>query len=73
MAGSTVNPCAERALLSSQEAPPPNWLMLRGAGKDHRPRVGPGKGAPELGTGRLLNCLDLRLFCFFPIAGSYQN
>lgn len=63
MVGSTVSPCAE-----------PNWFSLRGAGRTHMPRAEPGEDAPELGTGRLLACLDRHLFSFFfPISGSYCN
>lgn len=49
MAGSTVSPRAERALLSSQAAPPPNWLTLCGAGRTHRPRAEPREGVPGPG------------------------
>jgi len=73
MVGSTVSPCAERALRSSEEAPLTNWLMLHGAGRTHRLRAEPREGAPKLGTGRLSNCLDLRFVCFFLIGGSYQS
>lgn len=54
MVASTVSPCAE-----------PNWFSLRGAGRTHMPRAEPWEDAPELGTSRLLACLDLHLFSFF--------
>lgn len=50
MVGSAVSPRSERALLSSQAAPPPNWLTLCGAGRTHRSQAEPREGVSGPGN-----------------------